>query len=338
VKGVEITVVCAITRHASRLAESHAELAGVLAATGRSAEFVYVLDGPREAAEAALVGIRDERFPIRVFRMARGFGEATALQVGFEQARGRYVLTVADRPQIDPAVAAEVLERLDEGEEVVVTRRYPRTDPWLNRLQNRIYHALVYRAARQRFHDLTCCLRGFTRTAAVKLDLYGDLHRFIPVIAARNGHRVVELAGPQHASNRGLRLRGPRDYAVRILDILNLYFLARFTRRPLRFFGLIGLLVGSVGFVITAWLGVQRLAGLSALADRPLLLLGVLLIVLGVQVTAIGLLGEIIIFFATKRDMPEVREVGAGPAVREARSGAGGGPATLSARSGGDAR
>lgn len=312
---VEISVVCAVGRHALDLGRNHREFADVLERIARRAEFLYVVDGMREGATDELRAIEDHRFPVRIFRMARGFGEATALQLGFERARGRFVLTVPDRPQIDPTILVGLLARLDQGEEAVVTRRWPRRDAWPNRLQSRVFHWLVARAVRQSFHDLTCGVRGFTRDAAIKLDLYGDQHRFIPVIAVRNGFRVIELPGGQHPRNLSLRLRQPGVYARRIIDVLNIFFLARFTRKPLRFFGLVGLLVGAAGFAISAYLAVERLSGSSALANRPLLLLGVLLIVLGVQVTAIGLLGEIIIFFATKRDHPQVRELG--PAERD---------------------
>jgi hypothetical protein len=224
------------------------------------------------------------------------------------------MITIPDRPQIEAGLLTQILARLEAGDEAVVTRRWPRRDAWLNRLQSRVFHALARWAVHQEFHDLSCGLRGFTREAALALDLYGDQHRFIPVIAARNGLVVTELSGAQHPANLGLRLREPGVYARRVLDILNILFLARFTRKPLRFFGLVGLGLGTVGFVISAYLAVERLLGFSALANRPLLLLGVLLIVLGVQVTAIGLLGEIIIFFASRRDVPEVREVAPAPA------------------------
>lgn len=318
--AVEISVVCPVTRHATALAAGYAEYAKVLAATGRSVEFLYVIDGPRDDVAQTLTAIEDDRFQVRVFRTARGFGESTALQVGFEKARGRIVLTVPDRPQIDPEVLTRVLAELDAGHEAVVTRRDPRTDALPNRIQSRVFHSLVRRAVGQRFHDLTCGVRGFTRDAARRLDLYGDQHRFIPVIAMRNGHRVVEISAPQHPDNKALRLREPFVYARRILDIFNIFFLARFTRKPLRFFGSVGLSLGLAGFAITAWLTIQRLLKISALADRPLLLLGVLLIVLGVQVTAIGMLAEIIIFFAARRDIPEVGEVGdVSPASRSRR-------------------
>ena len=154
-------------------------------------------------------------------------------------------------------------------------------------------------------------IHGWPRTvaAARKLQLYGDLHRFIPVLAASKGFRVVEIPGEQRTEDRKLRVFGPGVYARRLLDILHLYFLIRFTRKPLRFFGLIGLVLGIAGLVICAALAYSRLFLGTGLADRPLLILGVLLIVLGVQITSIGLLGEIIIFLSPRRDAPEVDEL-----------------------------
>jgi hypothetical protein len=312
--AAEISVICPVTRYAGDLAEVHEEFRDVLARTGRSLEFIYVIDGIWTGAEGSLARIREERYPVRILRMARGFGEATALQVGIEEATGRHVLTIPDRPQIDPRVVDGVLARLDAGEPVVVTRREPRSDALLNRLQTRAFHGLVRRLVGHDFKDMACGVRGFSAEAARALELYGDQHRFIPVIAARLGYRVTEIPGAQHPENRGLRLYGPGIYIRRLLDILTIFFLTRFTRKPLRFFGLIGVAVGAVGLAICLLLAAQRLLGNTALADRPLLLLGVLLVVIGVQITSIGLLGEIIMFLSARRETPAFSELPAADA------------------------
>jgi glycosyltransferase involved in cell wall biosynthesis len=309
--GIEISVVCAPDPWMGDLAAVHREFREQLLRTGRRAEFLYVLNGPRPLAEETLSGLRDDRFEIRILKLARGFDEAAGVQHAFDQARGRYILTIPDRFQIDPGVLQEIVSRLDGGDEVVVTRREPRRDPWFNRMQSRLFHALVSRIYGRRFRDLTCDLRGLTHEAARKLQLYGDLHRFIPVLAASKGFRVVEIPGEQRIEDRKLRVFGPGVYARRLLDVLHLYFLTRFTRKPLRFFGLIGMVLGIVGLLICAALAFGKIFYGAALADRPLLILGVLLIVLGVQITSIGLLGEIIIFLAPRRDATEVNEVSA---------------------------
>ena len=341
-RPVEISVVCPVTRFASDLAGVHREFRAVLARLGKSAEFLYVFDGPQPTAEQSLSTVDENEFPLRVLHLAKGFGEATALQVGFDNARGRLILTIPDRPQIDASAIAEVLARLDQGDEVVVTRREPRSDALLNRLQARAFHGLVRGFVGQDFHDMTCGLRGFTAEAARRLELYGDQHRFIPVIAVRCGYKVTEIPGAQHAENRRLRVYGPGVYLRRVIDILNIYFLTRFTRKPLRFFGLIGSAIGFAGFVISASLALKKIFFGAALSNRPLLLLGVLLLVLGVQVISIGLVGEIIIFLSTRREIPVVIEYREGgdeesgrgdePDVAGASAGAGQGVGTSPTR------
>jgi dolichol-phosphate mannosyltransferase len=185
-------------------------------------------------------------------------------------------------------------------------------------VQSRVFHALVQRLVGHDFRDMSCGLRGFTAEAARRLELYGDQHRFIPVIATRLGYRVLEIPGAQHPDNRALRLRSPGLYAGRLLDVLNIYFLTQFTRRPLRFFGAIGAAALAVGFGVSAWLAAERVFGLVSLADRPLLLLGVLLIVVGFQILSIGLLAEIIIFLSAKREIPQARELDPVEAQRDA--------------------
>jgi len=307
---IEISLVCAVGRHAFDLLRVHREFRDVLDRIDRSAEFIYVLEASQAELASSLATVCEDRFPIRILRMAKGFGEAMALQIGFDRAVGRYVLTITDRPQVEARVIEDVLAELDGGAQVVVTRREPRADPLLNRLQASIFNKLVRRLVHQDFRDMGCGVRGFTRRAARGLDLYGDQHSFIPILACRRGYRVVEIPGRQHVENRNLRLYRPGVYVRRLLDILNIYFLTSFTRKPLRFFGLIGATIGGVGFAICTYLAILRLGGATALADKPLLILGVLLLTVGVQVTSIGLLGEIIIFLSSKRATPEVEEYG----------------------------
>ncbi|MFQ5669718.1 MAG: glycosyltransferase [Acidobacteriota bacterium] len=307
--GIDISVICPVGRYVGDLPAVHREFSEVLAASGRRVEFLYVLEGSRERAVKAVGNISENHHRLRLYRMARGFGESSALQFAFGRARGRYILTIPDRFQADPSAVPEILRALDRGVDVVVTRREPRQDALLNRLQSRAFHALVRRLSGQHFHDVTCGLRGMTREAAQKLDLYGDLHRFIPILATRLGFQVVEVPVRQRREDRALRLFGPGIYARRLLDILNVFFLTRFLRKPLRFFGLVGMALGSLGFAICAMLAAGKLFFGMGLADRPLLILGVLLLVLGVQVTSIGLIGEIVIFLSSRHVPPEVTEM-----------------------------
>jgi hypothetical protein len=305
--GIEVSVVCAVGRNPADLRRLHREYREVMERSGRSTEFLFVVTGSRTAQVEALRGLDVGAMPTRIYRMAGGWGESTALQYAFEQARGRYVVTIPDHFQVDPAVLETLLARLDAGYDVALAYRDPPGGSWVARVQVATFNALVRRVTRARFHDLTCGVRAMTAKAARRLDLYGDHHRFIPVLASRLGLTIAEEPGAFRDEDRTARLRSPGIYARRALDILNIYFLTRFTRKPLRFFGLVGLTVGGIGAAICTVLAIERLFFGGALADRPLLLLGVLLIVLGVQVTSIGMVGEIVIFLAARRDTPEFR-------------------------------
>lgn len=309
-RPVELSIVCRVGRDPGDLRTLHREYAGVVQARSREAEFIYLLEGTRREEEETLLSLDTAPCPVRVLRMARNFGEAAVLQYGFGLARGRFVITIPDTMLVDPGGVEQILEQLDQGMDVVVTRREPRAEPWINRLQSSVFHRMVHRITRgPSFHDITCGLRGLRTEVAQGLDLYGDLHRFIPVLALRRGFRTVEIPVQPRMEVNGVRMPSLGVYARRLLDLFNVFFLSRFTRKPLRFFGLIGMILGALGTGICTYLAVQRILRISPLANRPLLLLGVLLIVVGVQLGSIGLLGEIIIFLSSKRDEPEVREL-----------------------------
>jgi dolichol-phosphate mannosyltransferase len=309
-REIDVSVVCAVGREVGDLVALHASAREVLERIGLSAEFLFVFDGPRPAAEAVVAGLDTGRFPVRALRMARGFGEAAALDLGFARVRGRRVITIPAHMQVDLRGIEPVLAKLDEGFDVVVTRREPRRDPLVNRLQSRAFHWLIGSATGEtRFRDLTSGLRGMTASSARALELYGDMHRFIPLLAIRHGFRVTEVAVGQGPEDLGLRLFRPGVYVRRVLDVLNVLLLTRFTRKPFRFFGLIGLAVAAVGAAICVVLFVERLLGLTALTERPLLLLGVLLLILGVQLASIGLLAEIIIFHSSRVERPQSFEI-----------------------------
>ncbi|MBU1701965.1 MAG: glycosyltransferase [Candidatus Eisenbacteria bacterium] len=306
--GIEVSIVCTPGHYARNLAEIHREFREILDHSGRKAEFLYIINANREETYQELSKIVETKFPVRIMQLSRGFSEAASLNHAFEVARGHLIITIPDHFQIDPGILPEILKALDSGVEVVLTRREPRKDALINRLQSRLFHMLAGRAYPRKFRDLTCGLRGFKRDAARKLDLYGDLHRFIPILAAHKGFRMVEIPGGQREEDHSPRIFGPGVYARRLLDVLHILFVTRFTRKPLRFFGLVGLSFSFIGVVICLFLLWSRLVGKVALADRPMLLLGVVLIVLGVQIVSTGLLGEIIIFFTADREKPEVME------------------------------
>ncbi len=308
--AVAISVIVPVTDRCDDLVEVYRAHAEVLERTGRTFEFIFVADAGFERVAKPLAALAARGKPIRVIALPRRFGEATALSLGFAQARGEVVVTLPAFFQTAPEALTEILVRLEQGDDLVVGRRWPRTDAWPNRLQNVGFHAIVRWLTGVALHDLSCGVRAMRKGVTREVRPYGDLHRFLPLLAFQRGFRVAEVNVPQHPTDRRTRLRGPGIYLRRLLDLVTLFFLMKFVRKPLRFFGLIGATLFGVGFMISLVLAVQKLLGLTALADRPVLILGVLLMVLGVQVGSIGLLGEIIIFTHSRRTRDyAIREV-----------------------------
>ena len=293
---VAVSVIVPVSERCDDLAELYRAYAQILNQTGQSFEFLFVLHGSFERAAKDLELIQILGEPIRVFTLPRSFGESTALAVGFEHARGEIILTLSSYFQTAPEGALKVLERLEEGYDLVVTERCPRIDSLLNRSQNYVFHLLTRWLMGVQLHDISCGLRGMRRRVAREVDLYGELHRFFPVLAYQKGFRVAEIAVAQHPGDERPRVRSPGVYLRRLLDIVTVLFLFKFTQKPLRFFGVVGAGVSGAGLFVSAVLSAQRLLGGTALADRPALILGVFLLVLGFQIMSIGLLGEIIVF------------------------------------------
>jgi hypothetical protein len=218
------------------------------------------------------------------------------------------ILTLPAYFQVQPEGIGRLLDGVDGGADMVVATRSPRLDSWLNRLQSRAFQSIVGGASEQRFHDMACGVRAMRRDVAEALPLYGDLHRFIPALALREGFRVQELPVPQHPRDARTRLYGPGVYLRRLLDVGAFFFLAKFTEKPLRFFGLVGSVFLGIGTVLSAVLLIQRVQG-QGIANRPVLLLAVLSLALGVQLIGLGLVGEIIVHLrAPHRRAYRVRE------------------------------
>lgn len=295
-KRIEVSLIVPVTERCEDLAEIFRVHREILNRRGVRSECIFVLDEGFERDGDTMCALAQDDDAIRVIQMSRAFGEATALGVGFEQAEGDLVVSMPSYFQTAPEGLDALLDALEENCDVAIARRWPRQDSWINKLQNAGFHFVVRRFTGVSFHDLGCGLRGMKKQVAREIPLYGDLHRFLPLMAYQRGFRVREIDVPQHQADQSTRLYKPGIYLRRLLDILTIVFLFKFTKKPLRFFGLIGSGLFATGLGVSFYLALERLMGISALADRPVLILGVLLMVLGVQTASIGLLGEIIIF------------------------------------------
>lgn len=291
-----------------------AEVAAVVEALGselqrqkRSWEFIFIFDGVGGRAQAEMARLRERYgWRVRSISFKNPFGESVCLSAAVERCRGRYVVTSPQYVQVDPIELRAMLVALDEGADFVTPWRAPRVDPWLNRIQSAAFNFVIRQIIRMPFHDLNCYFRAIRRELLEDVAVYGDMYRFLPVIAFRQGYRVVEVK-VRHLKEWGTTgFFGVGIYTRRFLDVLAVMFLTKFTLKPLRFFGTIGGTFSLTGMVICLWLLILKFGFGQGVAGRPLLLLGVLMIVLGVQILGFGLVGEIIIF-SQARNLKEYR-------------------------------
>jgi hypothetical protein len=295
-----VTAIVTVCERVGPIAALHRGYAEALAELGVEHEFVYVLDGPYPEVAATLDALRAEGQPITVVQLSRWYGEAAAVTLGLEHAHGDRVVLLPAYQQVNPASIGTVVAALDEAD-VVQGRRYPRHDHPLNQLQGRLFNSMVRGLIGDPFSDLGCAVRAGRRQALRELHIYGDQHRFLPILAARQGLRVREVTVMQAAGDAGRRLYRPGVYLRRMLDLLAVLFIAKFTVKPLRFFGLIGMTLSALGGAVLAYLLVDKVVFGHGLADRSAVIIGVLPVVLGVQILALGLIGEIIVFTRGKQ-------------------------------------
>jgi glycosyltransferase involved in cell wall biosynthesis len=292
---VELSVIVPVGSRQADPATLHAEYKAGLDTLGQRYELIFVLDGPREKFAAGLRTLLDNGQRFTVISLSRSFGEATALMAGFEHASGQTIVTLPAYHQIEAAEVAKLVAGLDSAD-VVIGRRWPRVGGPFERMRRAAFHGLLGWVTRLKFHDLGCGARAMDRRVLEEIQLYGDQHRFLAVLADRQGFRVREVDVQQSPKDRFTGVYEPREYTRGLLDIFTVFFLVRFTKRPLRFFGMVGVTTFAVGALAVTWLVIERLFFGQALAERPALLLASLLVVLGLQLFALGLLGELMIF------------------------------------------
>jgi glycosyltransferase involved in cell wall biosynthesis len=275
--------------------ELYAGYARGLQATGLEYQMIFVLDGPNPKFAAGLEKLMEHGAPIIIVKLSRAFGEATALMAGFERAEGDLIVTLPAYHQIDPDDISKLTAELASCD-LCYGRRWPRAESWLAGRRRLAFHGLVSALTGLKVSDLGCGVRAMRRQVLAEISLYGDQHHFIPLLADRQGFRVKEIDLRQSDKDHFEGVYRMREYTHRALDIFTVFFLVRFTKKPLRFFGMAGASTFGIGLVITLFLVGERLFLGQPLADRPALLLSSLLVVLGLQLFAIGLLGELIIF------------------------------------------
>ena len=277
------------------------ELAATLDHLGEEWEVLFVDDGSTDGTFAALGRLHDERTNVRIVRLRRNFGKAAALQAGFREAAGDVIVTIDGDGQDDPAEIPRLLAKLDEGFDLVSGWKAKRRDPLSRRLPSKLFNAVTSRMSGLRLHDMNCGFKAYRAEVVRGLRIYGELHRYIPVLAHYRGFRVAELPVNHRPREHGRSRYGMERYVRGFLDLLTVTFMGRYRHRPLHLFGGLGLLFGLIGSIVLVYLAVVKLTG-HAIGQRPLLTLGVLLVVVGMQLLSLGLISELITSHHEERD------------------------------------
>jgi glycosyltransferase involved in cell wall biosynthesis len=271
------------------------ELLPVVRRLGRRVEVIFVDDGSRDGTAEVLADLAASEPEVTVVRLRRNFGKAAALVAGFREAAGDAVVTMDGDLQDDPAEIPRLLAALEEGADLVSGWKRDRRDPWSKRAASRVFNGVTARMSGVALHDLNCGLKAYRAEVVRALSITGDLYRYIPVMAANEGFRVREVPVHHRPRAYGRSKYGLERYIRGFLDLLTILFIGRFRHRPMHLFGGLGLVVTAIGLGISAYMAVLRFTG-HGIGNRPLLLLGVLAIVVGIQLFTIGLVSEMIQF------------------------------------------
>jgi glycosyltransferase involved in cell wall biosynthesis len=291
----EISVVIPLRNESPNVDELHRELTAVLQGFGRPFEILAIDDGSTDDTFARLAALQRTDHRLRVIRFRRNFGQTAAFSAGFAYARGRYIVTSDGDLQNDPHDIPGMIETLERGSDIVAGWRRDRKDPFLNRrLPSMVANAIISYSTGVKLHDYGCSLKVFRAEVVKPLKLYGEMHRFLPAIASEMGVTIVEKVVNHRPRRHGTSKYGISRTIRVVLDLLTVKFLISYSTRPLHIFGLFGMLLGSLGAAVCAWLAWSKFVQHEGIANRPLLLFGILFILTGVQLVTTGLVAEML--------------------------------------------
>ena len=290
----ELSIVIPVRNESPNIKPLYDELTQTLGQYGRSYELLIVDDGSTDDSFAQLAAIQARDPRLRVIRFRRNFGQTAAFAAGFAHARGRLVVTSDGDLQNDPREIPAMVALIEQGNDIVCGWRKDRKDAFITRrLPSKLANTLISWATGVDLHDYGCSLKVFRAEVVKPLRLYGEMHRFLPAIASQFGVTIAEMVVNHRPRRAGVTKYGLGRTIRVVLDLATVKFLLSYSTRPLQIFGLMGLLAGGFGTLITGYLGYVRLFEHKGIAERPLLLLGVMLVFIGVQLLTFGLLAEV---------------------------------------------
>ncbi len=256
-------------------------------------EIIFVDDGSTDGSFELLKKLKEKYPQIRILRFRKNFGKSTALYEGFKKAQGKYVITMDADLQDDPAEIPNLIAKLNDGFDLVSGWKKKRHDPISKTVPSKLFNYVTRLLTGIRIHDFNCGLKAYRHDVIKAIPVYGELHRYLPVLAHWQGFRVGEIIVQHHPRKFGRSKFGARRFLTGFFDLLTVLFITRYRQKPLHLFGFLGLLFGAAGLAILTYLTVLWFQG-HGIGHRPLLFLGVLLVIVGAQSFSLGLIGEMI--------------------------------------------
>jgi len=297
---INLSIIIPVLNEAESIPRLYSKLKGVLDNLNLGYEILFIDDGSTDNSSIILEELYNKDEHAKVIQFRKNFGKATALSVGFKHAKGDIVITMDGDLQDDPEEIPTFIDKINEGYDLIVGWKFQRKDPITKTLPSKIFNKLTASLTRVKIHDFNCGFKAYRKEVTKNIEVYGELHRYIPALAYWKGYHIGEIKVKHHARKHGKSKYGSSRLVKGFLDLLTVKFLMSFTKKPLHLFGTIGLLFLSVGFMIDLYLMILHILFLLGgpveyeIRDRPLLLLGILLMVSGVQLISIGLIGEMI--------------------------------------------
>ena len=293
-QNIEISVVIPLYNEEQSLKELADQLKNTLVRFGGRYELIFVDDGSTDNSFRVLRDLHFRNNRIKVIRFRRNYGKSAALMVGFQRAQGDYVVTMDADLQDDPAEIPNLIRQIKSGYDVVSGWKKKRHDPITKTLPSKFFNFVTSVMTGVKIHDSNCGLKAYRRDVVKSVNVYGELHRYIPALAQWQGFRIGEVVVQHHARKYGKTKFGTGRFLKGFLDLLTVLFTTRYIARPLHLFGVWGMVSAFAGLCIDGYLVAEWIAGRTALSNRPLFLVGLILIIVGIQFVSIGLLGEMI--------------------------------------------
>lgn len=294
---IDVSLVIPVLNEEGSVSLLTEKILSVLKAEALTGEILFVNDGSTDKTPEILDALTQEYENVSVIHFRRNKGKAAALQAGFQDVRGRYVITMDGDLQDDPEEIPRLLAKLREGWDMVSGWKKIRHDPLNKTLPSKVFNKTTSLMTGIPIHDFNCGLKAYRKEVVQSVSLYGELHRYIPVLAKMEGFRVTEIPVTHHPRTSGKSKYGAGRMFKGFFDLITVLFLARFTLRPMHFFGMLGLLSMIVGVGVEVWVLILKYAYNEPFQTHvAMLLFGILLLILGIQLVSMGLIGEMLVY------------------------------------------